>query len=371
MTAGPFARYWTAATISSFGTAVTAVAMPVLVVRTLGASSFEVGAVSAAQVAPYAVLGLLAGVYVDRWRRRPVLVWSSIGRAATLGAVPLLWSLGALQVWTLVVLLVGYGACSVFGFAATQSLLPRLVPTSELVAANARIDQADAAAQTLGPALGGGLVGVLGAPVAIVIDAVSYLVDAALNAGLRVEEPRSAGSESRSLRREIGEGLRWMYRHPTLGPLAVSTHTWFLGNSAAFVALAVIALRTLDLSALTYQPAPDLERPRRLGGRAHRAAGRATVGLACSHRRRTRGLSGRMAPRRLDADLDGRHGSALPRTRPARTGDGRLERQRDGLLAVTHTGSPARQSERLQAVDEPNHGDRRITRGWARAGCHR
>jgi len=251
VTAGPFARYWTAATISSFGTAVSAVAMPVLVVRTLGASSFEVGAVNAAQVLPYAVLGLLAGVYVDRWRRQPVLVWSSVGRAVALGAVPILWWLGALHVWTLVILLVAYGSCSVFGFAATQSVLPRLVPTSELVTANARIDQADAAAQTLGPALGGGLIALLSAPVAIAVDAASYVVDAVLNAGLSVEEHRSATTAG-NLRHEIRDGLRWMYRHPSLGPLAVSTHVWFLANSAASVALAVVALRTLDLSALTY-----------------------------------------------------------------------------------------------------------------------
>ena len=225
--------------------------MPVLVVRGLHATPFEVGVVNAAQFLPYALLGLLAGVYVDRWRRRPILVWSSLGRAAALGAIPVLWAFDALHLWMLVLLLLAFGACSVFGFAATQSLLPRLVPTSQLVTANARLDQTDAAASTLGPALGGGLVGLLGAPVAIVVDAVSYLLDALLNAGLRVEEPRPEVRE-RNLLREIREGLSWGYRHPTLGPLSISTHVWFLANSAAFTALAVIALRSLDLSALVF-----------------------------------------------------------------------------------------------------------------------
>ncbi|MGH3750703.1 MAG: MFS transporter, partial [Micromonosporaceae bacterium] len=165
----PFARYWCAATISSFGTAVTAVAMPVLVVRTLGSTPVEVGVVNAAQFVPYALLGLIAGVYVDRWRRKTVLVWSSLGRALALGAIPVLWALGSLHVWMLVILLLAFGAFSVFGFAATQSLLPRLVPTSQLVTANARLDQTDTAAQTLGPVLGGGMVGVLGAPVTIAV----------------------------------------------------------------------------------------------------------------------------------------------------------------------------------------------------------
>lgn len=248
---GRFLRYWCAAAISSFGTAVTAVAMPVLVIRTLRASPWEVGAVNAAQFVPYAVLGLIAGVYVDRWPRRPVLVCSSLGRAVVLGTIPVLWALGALQIWALTVLVVMFGAFSVFGFAATQSLLPRLVMRSELVVANARLDQTDTTAQTLGPLLGGGVVGLLGAPVAIAVDAVSYVVDAMLNLGLHVDEPHRSG-QRRDLVGDVREGVRWSYRHRILGPLAWSTHVWFLANSASVIVLAVVVLRTLGLSPLVY-----------------------------------------------------------------------------------------------------------------------
>src|ERR1700683_340678 len=171
-----FARYGTAAAISSLGSAVTAVAMPVLVVQLLGATPFEVGAVNAAQFVPYALLGLIAGVYTDRWRRKPILVWASVGRALSLGAIPILWLAGVLHIWILVIALVLFGAFSVFGFAATQSLLPRLVPQARLVPANARLDQTDAAAQTLGPAIGGRPVGLLGGPVAGTGDEVSRLI---------------------------------------------------------------------------------------------------------------------------------------------------------------------------------------------------
>ncbi|HEY2266764.1 MAG TPA: MFS transporter [Streptosporangiaceae bacterium] len=246
-----FARYWTAAAISSFGSAVTAVAMPVLVVQSLGATPFEVGVVNAAQFVPYALLGLIAGVYIDRWRRQPVLVWASAGRALSLGAIPVLRLAGALHIWILVIVLLLFGAFSVFGFAATQSLLPRLVPRARLVPANARLDQTDAAAQTLGPAIGGGLVGLLGAPAAITADAISYLIDAALNASIRVDEPRP-GSSRRDLRAEIRDGLRWTYRHRTLGPLAVSTHIWFLANGAAMTVLSLLALRSLGFTAYTF-----------------------------------------------------------------------------------------------------------------------
>ncbi|HUB39959.1 MAG TPA: MFS transporter [Streptosporangiaceae bacterium] len=246
-----FARYWTAAAISSVGSAVTAVALPVLVVQVLGATPFEVGVVNAASLVPYALLGLIAGVYTDRWRRKPVLVWASIGRAGSLGAIPILWLIGVLQIWILVIALLSFGAFSVFGFAATQSLLPRLVPRARLVPANARLDQTDAAAQTLGPAIGGGLVGLLGAPVAIAVDAISYLLDAALNASIGVDEPRP-DSRTRNLRAEVRDGLRWTYRHRTLGPLAASTHVWFLANGAAMTVLSLLALRSLGFTGYAF-----------------------------------------------------------------------------------------------------------------------
>jgi MFS family permease len=206
-----FARYWMAAALSSFGSAVTAVAMPVLVVQLLGATPFKVGVVNAAQFVPYALLGLVAGVYIDRWRRKPVLVWASVGRALSLSAVPVLWLMGVLEIWMLIVALLLFGAFSVFGFAATQSLLPRLASQARVVSANARLDQADAGAATLGPAIGGGLVGLLGAPVAIAIDAISYLVDAALNASIekwRSGLLRASGDVLRALGHMFPAGRR-------------------------------------------------------------------------------------------------------------------------------------------------------------------
>lgn len=246
-----FRRFLAAAVISSAGSSVTAVAMPILVVQLLDATPFEVGVVNAAQFIPYAVLGLVAGVYVDRWRRKPILVWASVGRAVVLGAVPLLWLASLLHIWVLVIVLLLFGSFSVFGFAAMQSLLPRLVPRSQLVKANARLDQADAAATTLGPTVGGALVGLLGAPVVIAVDAISYVIDAALNFGLDVDEPRPA-SRSRNLMNEVREGLRFTYRHHTLNPLAISTHVWFLANGAALTVLSLFALRSLGFSGYTY-----------------------------------------------------------------------------------------------------------------------
>ncbi|MBT1596630.1 MFS transporter [Curtobacterium flaccumfaciens] len=247
-----FRSYWSAATVSSFGSAVSAVAVPVLVVTVLHASPFEVGLVNAAQFLPYALFGLIVGAYVDRFRRKPLLIWASVGRGVCLGAIPALWLAGLLNLWVTAVALFVFGILSVVGFAATQSLLPRIVPRPLLLAANARIDQSDAAAQTVGPALGGVLVSIVTAPVAIALDAVSYFVDAVLIARVRVIEQTPARTAGTRLRSDIADGLRWTYGHTTLAPLALSTHLWFLANAAGLTVFATLALRTLALPAAVY-----------------------------------------------------------------------------------------------------------------------
>lgn len=247
-----FRPYWSAATVSSFGSAVSAVAVPVLVVTVLHASPFEVGLVNAAQFLPYALLGLIVGAYVDRFRRKPLLIWASVGRGVCLGAIPVLWFTGLLNLWVTAVALFVFGILSVVGFAATQSLLPRIVPRPLLLAANARLDQSDAAAQTVGPALGGVLVSIVTAPVAIALDAVSYFVDAVLIARVRVVEQKAARVAGARLRNDIADGLRWTYGHATLAPLALSTHLWFLANAAGLTVFATLALRTLALPAAVY-----------------------------------------------------------------------------------------------------------------------
>lgn len=247
-----FLSYWSAASVSSFGSAVSAVAVPVLVVTVLHATPFEVGLVNAAQFLPYALFGLIVGAYVDRFRRRPLLIWASVGRGVCLGAIPVLWLTGFLNLWVTAAALFVFGILSVVGFAATQSLLPRIVPRHLLLAANARVDQSDAAAQTVGPALGGVLVSVVTAPVAIALDAVSYFVDAVLIARVRVVEQMPARQAGTRLRHDIADGLRWTYGHATLAPLALSTHLWFLANAAALTVFATLALRTLALPAAVY-----------------------------------------------------------------------------------------------------------------------
>lgn len=244
-----YGRFWAASTTSGFGTYVTTLALQVLVVVTLHGSAADVGVVNAARWLPYLLLGLVVGVLVDRRRRRPVLVGTDIGRGILLGAVPVLAATGTLRLPVLAGFMVVFGAMSLVHDAAFQSFLPRLVPPALLAHGNARLDQSDAVAQTSGPALGGGLVAALGAPLAVLVDALSYVISGVLLATIAVEEPVPADAGERDLGRELREGLSWVYRHRMLRALALGTHGWFACFGIVGAVFAPYALRTLHLGA--------------------------------------------------------------------------------------------------------------------------
>ncbi|MET8832992.1 MFS transporter [Micromonospora sp. NPDC004540] len=240
-----YARFWTADTVSTFGTYLTTVALPVVVIATLGGGDVEVGLVNGARWLPYLLFGLLAGVVADRYRRRPILVGTDLARAVLLALVAVLALLGALNLPVLVVLVAAFGTLSLLYEAAHQSYLPRLVPPAALTRANARLEQSTSVAQTTGPFLGGAVVAALGAPVALLADAVSYLLSGLLLATIRRPEPAPA-PESRHLGRELREGLSWVYRHPVLAPYALTLHARFLFASLASTAFTLFVLRGLD-----------------------------------------------------------------------------------------------------------------------------
>lgn len=245
-----FVRFWAASTVSDFGTYVTALALQVLIVVTLGATATEVGIVSAARWLPYLLFGMVAGVLADRYRRRPMLVGADLGRAVVLGLVAVLALVHALSIPLLVVLMLGVGTLSVLNDAAHQSFLPRLVAPESLTHANARLEQSVAVAQSTGPVLSGGLIAVLGAPLAIAVDAASFLASGTILATLRAPEPVGRPSRLRLIS-EAREGIRYVYRHPMLAPYAVATHVWFLFNSALATVFVPFVLRDVRLTPLS------------------------------------------------------------------------------------------------------------------------
>lgn len=249
-----FVRYWTASTTGAFGTAVSTVAIQVLVVQVLVATPAEVGIVDAARVLPYAFLGVFAGVLIDRVRRKPLLVWSNAAQAVALLAIPVLWLVDALSLPAVAAVLLVVGALSVLEIAARQSFLPRLVPRTALLSANARVDQGDTVALTSGPALGGGMVAVVGAPFTVLADALTCALGAVMNARVRVEEPAlpRRPSTPADVMGDIADGIRYIYRHRTIAPHAISTHIWFVGNAMAVTAFAPFALREMGLGVVSY-----------------------------------------------------------------------------------------------------------------------
>ncbi len=245
-----FRRFWAGESVSGFGTYVTLLALQTLVVIDLDGGATQTGWLSAARWLPYLTLGLVVGALVDRVRRRPVMVGTDLIRAVLLLAVPAAWGVDALTFGLLLLLVLGFGAATLVNDAASMSFLPRLVPTAQLQRAHAQLDGADAVGQTAGPALGGLLARVVGAPLTILVTSVGYVVSAVVVATLGTAEPRHEPRPrgARALLRDVVEGVRWVYGPSGLRLLAVVTHASFVGYAILGVVLAPFALRELGLT---------------------------------------------------------------------------------------------------------------------------
>ncbi len=244
-----FSAFWWAATVSAFGTYITILAFQVLVITTLGGTAFDVGLINAARWVPYLAFGLVIGAFVDRLRRKPLLVATDAGRGVLLLAIPALSAAALLSMPVLIAFVGVFGLLSLANDAAHPSLLPRLVPPSALLPANARLDQSASAAQTSGPAIAGALVTAVGAPLAVLADAVTYLFSAVVTSRIRVVEPTPDRDAPRHLLTDIAEGMRWVYRHRVLAPKAITGHAWFVFNAMLGTAFVPFVLLGLGLTA--------------------------------------------------------------------------------------------------------------------------
>jgi MFS family permease len=227
-----YVRFWTADAVSMAGSAFTALAVPIIAKLTLHVTTTELGILRAAAWLPYPLFGLLVGVYVDRHRRRPLLIAADFARAAVLGVLPLAAAFDALTLPLLLCVTFVFGSLSIVYDAAHQSFPPVLVPKPLLTAAYARLEQSAAVAQSAGTPLAGVVIGIIGPPLGILLDAVSYLVSAVLLSTVRTLEPKVAlgKDQPRDLRKEIREGLRWVYRNPAFGPVTLTSHLWFVAQ---------------------------------------------------------------------------------------------------------------------------------------------
>ncbi len=245
-----FSRFWRADAVSGLGTYVTLFALQALVLLTLDGTASDVGWLNASRWLPYLVFGLVVGALVDGRRRLPLMIGTDLVQAVLLLLVPLLWWLDALSLAVLLVIVFLYGSAAVVNMAATMSFMPRLVEPDRLQPAHALIDGADAVSSTIGPALGGLLVSTIGAPLAVLVDSVTYLYSALTLRRIEVDEPPArTGVTARGLLSDIVEGVRWAYGRSGLRTLAIATHVWFIGNAVVGVVLAPYAFFVLDLTA--------------------------------------------------------------------------------------------------------------------------
>lgn len=243
-----FRRLWGSVGASLLGTEITAIALPLTAVAVLDASAGQVALLAAAGTAPFLLLGLPAGAWVDLWPRRTLMVRCDWIRALLLASVPLAWSLGALTLAHLYAVTFAAGALSVFFDVAALSVLPSLVPRNRLAAANGALESVRAVGQTAGPAAGGVLVQTLSAPVAILADVLSFAVSALLLRGLP-KLPAPARPEVRQpVRRQVAEGLAFCLRHPVIRPLAAGGAWLNFWGHALLAVFVPYAVRDLGLS---------------------------------------------------------------------------------------------------------------------------
>ena len=242
-----FMKLWIGETVSVFGSQFTMLAMPLIATLLLNATAVEMGILNAVDTLPFLLVGLAAGVWVDRLRRRPILILADVGRALVLSWVPLAAWLGILRLEHLYVVGLLVGLFTVFFDVAYQAYLPALVNRSQLVEGNSKLEVSRSASTLAGPALAGVFIQAFSAPLAMALDAASFLWSAAFVALIRKPEPAPESADSRSFWSDLREGLGVVFGDTRLRAIASCTGTGNLFNSAIWSLYVLFAVRELGL----------------------------------------------------------------------------------------------------------------------------
>ncbi|MFG3497381.1 MFS transporter [Streptomyces sp. NPDC047928] len=223
-----FRRLWGAQAVSVLGSQVTELALPLAAVAVLGAGAFEVGVLVAVQYLPFLLVGLPAGAWVDRLPRRPVMVIADVVRFGVLLALPVLALTGVLELWMLYPVAFVVGVATVFFDIAAQAYLPALIGEDRLIEGNTKLQVSQTVGQLAGPSVGGFLIQLLTAPVAVIANAIGFAVSGLLLLGTKAHDPRpERRPDAPGLVAEVREGLRYVFGHRLLRPLALTAG---LGN---------------------------------------------------------------------------------------------------------------------------------------------
>ncbi len=242
-----FITFWSGQAVSQLGAQLGQLAFPVLAVTLLGASEFEVGALNAAGLAAFLLIGLPAGAWVDRWLKRRTMIVADLVRTAAMATVPMLWWAGTLQIWHLYAVAAVVGAATVFFDVSYQSYVPVLVDAAKVPQANSKLEATSQIARIGGPAAGGALLAIVSAPVLFIGEAMGYLLSAVFLLRTRDAERPVPSKDRQPLASEINEGLVFVVRHPLISRIVACTGGVNFFTTIAFTLMPVLVLRELEL----------------------------------------------------------------------------------------------------------------------------
>jgi MFS family permease len=242
-----FLKLWSAETVSQFGTQVSLLAIPLIAAVVLNVTPFEFGLLATIEFLPFILISLPAGVWVDRLRRRPILIVGDIGRGLSLLSIPIAFELHVLTIWQLY--LVGFinGCLTVFFDVAYQAYLPALVDREDILEGNSKLEISRSSAQIVGPGAAGFLIGAVTAPIAVILDSLSYFASAAFVFRIRKSEPlpesHTAEGKRPGMREEVAAGLRYVLTNPYLRSIAGCTGSSNLFGNIGFAILILYLVR--------------------------------------------------------------------------------------------------------------------------------
>ncbi len=244
-----FMRFWSANIISDFGSGITFLALPIIGAVTLGASATQMGYLAAAGTLPYLLFGLPVGVFVDQLRKRPLLILADVGRLLLIITIPLATLLGQLT-WAHLILVTFLGGClTLLADVAEEAFLPGLISRDNLVEGYSKLSASNSLIELSGPALAATLIELLTAPIALVIDAASFLVSSILLGTIQVDEPAPKPvAERPSFWQQIRQGLSFIRHHPQLRPMLLNNSSMQLFGGM-IDALLILYLLQLGLPA--------------------------------------------------------------------------------------------------------------------------
>ena len=247
-----FKRLWLGGTVSSFGSQITLLALPLTAVLVLDATPLQMGILAAAGSAPALVFGLGAGVWVDRKKKRPIMIATDYGRAVLLLAVPVSVAFDVLRIEYLYVIALAVGMLSLLFGIASRSMLPSLVTQEELVEANSKLAVGRSASEVTGPGVAGVLVQLFTAPVALIVDALTFVASAIAVQSIRTPEPEPMPSTGQGLLQEALRGLAFIRRSRVLMPLAGAIAGVAIFNAMFEAAWLLYVSKELGLEPVTF-----------------------------------------------------------------------------------------------------------------------